>query len=58
LKATGGRKSFVLEAGNIITAEVDSLGEGENEGALLGSENEGNSRPRRIALFVEPSPFA
>jgi len=58
LKAMRGRKSFVLEAGNITTAEVDSHGEGENEGALLGSENDNNSRPRRIALFVEPSPFA
>jgi hypothetical protein len=25
---------------------------------LVDSENETNSRPRRIALFVEPSPFA
>ena len=57
-KAKRGGKSFVLEAGNIIAAEVDSHGEGENEGALLGSENDNNSRPRRIALFVEPSPFA
>ncbi|BAT84163.1 Sulfoquinovosyl transferase [Vigna angularis] len=58
LKAMRGGKSFVLEAGNITTAEVDSHGEGENEGALLCSDNENNSRPRRIALFVEPSPFA
>lgn len=51
-----GRKSFVLEAGNVTMGEVGE--EGENEGALLGSENENNSRPRRIALFIEPSPFA
>ena len=30
--------------------------EGPPESALLDPEN--NSRPRRIALFVEPSPFA
>ncbi|KAG5095349.1 hypothetical protein JHK84_050937 [Glycine max] len=57
-KTLWGRKSFVLGAGNMTTAEVDSHEEGENEGALVGSENENNSRPRRIALFVEPSPFA
>lgn len=57
-KTLWGRKSFVLGAGNMTMAEVDSHEEGENEGALVGSENENNSRPRRIALFVEPSPFA
>ncbi|KAL2336990.1 hypothetical protein Fmac_011436 [Flemingia macrophylla] len=57
-KALRGGKSFVLEAGKVTMAEVDSREEGENEGALLGSEIENNSRPRRIALFVEPSPFA
>ncbi|GAU35678.1 hypothetical protein TSUD_162500 [Trifolium subterraneum] len=43
--------------------EFDSLaeedkGEGTSSSTLVDSENETNSRPRRIALFVEPSPFA
>ncbi|KAI4356007.1 hypothetical protein L6164_000061 [Bauhinia variegata] len=52
------RKSSVLQVSNMIVADVN-LHEEEEEGppsALLDSEN--NSRPRRIALFVEPSPFA
>ncbi|KAI4356008.1 hypothetical protein L6164_000062 [Bauhinia variegata] len=52
------RKSLVLEVINMTVADVN-LHEEEDEGppsALLDSEN--NSRPRRIALFVEPSPFA
>lgn len=55
------RKSLVLCAIN-MTIATDSLlqvveeEEGPPDFALLDPED--NSRPRRIALFVEPSPFA
>jgi len=61
------RKSFVLEATNMDKAEFDSHDEEEDKeegpsssssSTSVDSENERNSRPRRIALFVEPSPFA
>lgn len=42
--------------------EVDSHDEEDKEegssSTLVDSENQRNSKPRRIALFVEPSPFA
>lgn len=63
-KALKGRKSFVLEAKNMAITEVDShIEEDKEEGtssssSLVDSENHRNSRPRRIVLFVEPSPFA
>jgi sulfoquinovosyltransferase len=58
-----GRKSLVLEASKMDKTEVDTLEEedkeeGTSSSTLVDSENETNSRPRRIALFVEPSPFA
>ncbi|KAK2361031.1 phosphatidylinositol N-acetylglucosaminyltransferase subunit A [Trifolium repens] len=58
-----GRKSLVLEASKMDQTEVDTLEEedkevGTSSSTLVDSENETNSRPRRIALFVEPSPFA
>ncbi|KAK7339837.1 hypothetical protein VNO77_20523 [Canavalia gladiata] len=53
-----GRKRFVLQAKNMALEEVGSHEEEEKESALLASDNENNSMPRRIALFVEPSPFA
>lgn len=58
-KRVRSRKGFVLEASNMTVADVnlrEEEGEEENPPALLDSES--NSRPRRIALFVEPSPFA
>lgn len=64
-KTVNCRKSFVLEATNMDKAEVDSHDEEDKEegtssssSTSVDSENERNSRPRRIALFVEPSPFA
>jgi sulfoquinovosyltransferase len=57
-----GRKSLVLEATKMDETEIDTLEEEDKEegtsSTLVDSENETNSRPRRIALFVEPSPFA
>eukprot|EP00262_Sarcandra_glabra_P013305 TRINITY_DN3653_c0_g1_i1.p1 TRINITY_DN3653_c0_g1~~TRINITY_DN3653_c0_g1_i1.p1 ORF type:complete len:497 (-),score=79.12 TRINITY_DN3653_c0_g1_i1:209-1699(-) len=43
-------------AGNMTIEEIRE--EEEEEGPPLFENNEGNSKPRRIALFVEPSPFA
>ncbi|PNX70769.1 phosphatidylinositol N-acetylglucosaminyltransferase GPI3 subunit, partial [Trifolium pratense] len=40
------------------TFEEEDKGEGTSSSTLVDAENETNSRPRRIALFVEPSPFA
>jgi sulfoquinovosyltransferase len=63
-KTMKGRKSLVLEATKMDKTEVDTLEEEDKEegtsssSTLVDSENETNSRPRRIALFVEPSPFA
>ncbi|KAF9594507.1 hypothetical protein IFM89_031625 [Coptis chinensis] len=37
---------------------ITEVREEEEEGPPLLEEIEGNSKPRRIALFVEPSPFA
>lgn len=38
---------------------ISEVREDEVEAPLLDPEiNENNSRPRRIALFVEPSPFS
>ncbi|KAI5429600.1 variant 5, Sulfoquinovosyl transferase sqd2 [Lathyrus oleraceus] len=62
LKTVKGRKSLVLEATNMDKTEVDSHDEEDKEegssSTLVDSENQRNSKPRRIALFVEPSPFA
>ncbi|KAI9085395.1 hypothetical protein K1719_032651 [Acacia pycnantha] len=55
-KRVNSRKSFVLESSKMTIADANLHDEEENPPALLDSEN--NSRPRRIALFVEPSPFA
>ena len=66
-KTVNCRKSLVLEATNMDKAEVDSHDEEEDKeegtsfsssSTSVDSEHERNSRPRRIALFVEPSPFA
>lgn len=43
-------------SGNTAIKECTEGEEGENSPAL--PEQEANSRPRRIALFVEPSPFS
>ncbi|KAF8396898.1 hypothetical protein HHK36_018533 [Tetracentron sinense] len=43
----------VLSGKNMDITEVR-----EEEGPPLFEETEGNSKPRRIALFVEPSPFS
>ncbi|XP_015960884.1 sulfoquinovosyl transferase SQD2 [Arachis duranensis] len=48
------RKSVVLGAGKMSISDQE-LREEEGE---EGPPSENNSRPRRIALFVEPSPFA
>lgn len=54
-KGLSQRKKFGIKASDMTITEVRP--EEEEEGPpLLDSEN--NSRPRRIALFVEPSPFA
>ncbi|GAV68524.1 Glycos_transf_1 domain-containing protein/Glyco_trans_4_4 domain-containing protein [Cephalotus follicularis] len=50
-----GRKLVVKESNNMTITEIRQEEEEENP-PLLDSET--NSRPRRIALFVEPSPFA
>ncbi|XP_057983324.1 sulfoquinovosyl transferase SQD2 isoform X2 [Malania oleifera] len=60
----GGSTSGVLAAKSMTITDARDEGEGEGEGEeeeealspLL--ESECNSRPRRIALFVEPSPFS
>lgn len=41
---------------NVTSEELTEGGEEENSPTL--PEQEANSRPRRIALFVEPSPFS
>ncbi|MED6209454.1 Sulfoquinovosyl transferase sqd2, variant 3 [Stylosanthes scabra] len=51
------RKSLVLGGGKMSIAEQE-LREEENKEEEEGTLSENNSRPRRIALFVEPSPFA
>ena len=58
-KIVKGRKGFGLQATSNMTITEFNLHKEEEGGPsapLLDSEN--NSRPRRIALFVEPSPFA
>lgn len=68
-KTVKGRKRLVLHVTNAAMAEVHSQSHHEEEekeevpsssssSAFLDSSTENNSRPRRIALFVEPSPFA
>uniref|UniRef100_A0A2P2K7N4 Sulfoquinovosyl transferase SQD2 n=1 Tax=Rhizophora mucronata TaxID=61149 RepID=A0A2P2K7N4_RHIMU len=52
---TKKRSLFVKAKSNMTITEFREEGE-ENPAPLLESET--NSRPRRIALFVEPSPFA
>ncbi|KAH7553810.1 hypothetical protein JRO89_XS12G0060000 [Xanthoceras sorbifolium] len=51
------KQGFVVKAdsSNMTITEVR---EGEEEESLPLIDSENNSRPRRIALFVEPSPFA
>ncbi|KAJ4969854.1 hypothetical protein NE237_002953 [Protea cynaroides] len=51
----GKRESGRRKAENMAIAEIR---EEEEEAAPLLEEIEGASKPRRIALFVEPSPFA
>lgn len=46
----------MLKASDMTITEVREEEEEEEGPPLLDSET--NSRPRRIALFVEPSPFA
>jgi sulfoquinovosyltransferase len=54
-KSLSQRKElFVVKASDMTITEVR---EEEEEGPPL-LDSESNSRPRRIALFVEPSPFA
>ncbi|KAM0991429.1 hypothetical protein ACFX13_009982 [Malus domestica] len=47
-----------LKASDMTITEVGQEEEEEEEGPPPYVESEINSRPRRIALFVEPSPFA
>lgn len=49
-------RKFELKASNMTITEVEQ--EKEEEGPPPYVDSETNSRPRRIALFVEPSPFA
>lgn len=49
------KKPFVVRS-KMIVSEIREEGEEENPPPFVESEN--SSRPRRIALFVEPSPFA
>lgn len=62
LKTVKGRQFLGLEATNMEKTEVDSHDEEDKEeggsSSLADSENKRNLKPRRIALFVEPSPFA
>ncbi|KAH1123398.1 hypothetical protein J1N35_006558 [Gossypium stocksii] len=56
LKTERKRRVTVVKASKLSVAEVkEDDGEDENP-PLIDSEN--NSKPRRIALFVEPSPFS
>ncbi|MBA0760708.1 hypothetical protein Gotri_023435 [Gossypium trilobum] len=56
LKTERKRRVTVVKASDLSVAEVkEDDGEDENP-PLIDSEN--NSKPRRIALFVEPSPFS
>nr|KJB17034.1 hypothetical protein B456_002G261700 [Gossypium raimondii] len=56
LKTERKRRVTVVKASELSVAEVkEDDGEDENP-PLIDSEN--NSKPRRIALFVEPSPFS
>lgn len=49
-------RKLEVRASNMTITEVGQ--EEEEEGPPPYVESESNSRPRRIALFVEPSPFA
>ncbi|KAB2098445.1 hypothetical protein ERO13_A01G225800v2 [Gossypium hirsutum] len=56
LKTERKRRVTVVKASGLSVAEVkEDDGEDENP-PLIDSEN--NAKPRRIALFVEPSPFS
>ncbi|CAN1134429.1 Sulfoquinovosyl transferase SQD2 [Linum perenne] len=46
------------EQGESEYIKLEAEGGDEEEGPPLMLDSEANSRPRRIALFVEPSPFA
>jgi len=55
------RKSFALGATEMTIAEdclLEAVEEEEGPPDFSLLDPESNSRPRRIALFVEPSPFA
>ncbi|KAJ7950171.1 sulfoquinovosyl transferase SQD2 [Quillaja saponaria] len=56
-KSVRHRRNLVLEASTNMTVTDVSLQE-EEEGPPALLDLETNSKPRRIALFVEPSPFA
>ncbi|KAM2891811.1 hypothetical protein COP2_010056 [Malus domestica] len=51
-------RKLELKASDMTITEVGQEEEEEEEGPPPYVESEINSRPRRIALFVEPSPFA
>lgn len=53
--AARAKKGAAIEAIEEGKAEAE---EAEAEAPALLENAEGNSKPRRIALFVEPSPFA
>ncbi|XP_054783306.1 sulfoquinovosyl transferase SQD2 isoform X2 [Prosopis cineraria] len=57
-ESSNSRKSFGLESGRMTIAEANLHEEEEEEGPPALPDTETISRPRRIALFVEPSPFA
>lgn len=56
-KRVNSRRSFCLESSCMTTAE-SNLHEEDEEGPPAFLDAESISKPRRIALFVEPSPFS
>ncbi|XP_022743278.1 sulfoquinovosyl transferase SQD2-like isoform X1 [Durio zibethinus] len=56
LRSERNRRITVVRASKMTTTEVREEDGEEESPPLIDSEN--NSRPRRIALFVEPSPFS
>ncbi|XVF08253.1 hypothetical protein REPUB_Repub06bG0210800 [Reevesia pubescens] len=56
LKSEKNRRICIVRASEMTSTEVREDDGEEESPPLIDSEN--NSRPRRIALFVEPSPFS
>lgn len=53
---SSNEQPYMAASSNVTSEELKEGGEEENSPTL--PEQEANSRPRRIALFVEPSPFS